>query len=40
MQGGNATTIRCTACGTTFSSADTAELANHVGHPLEHIEQG
>jgi hypothetical protein len=34
------TMVRCTACGTEFSSTDTAEAKNHIGHPLEHIEQG
>jgi len=32
--------VRCTTCGTEFSSDDTEELKNHAGHPLQHIEQG
>ena len=33
-------TLKCTTCGTEFSSTNTAELANHEDHPLVKIEQG
>jgi hypothetical protein len=39
MPAPSATTVKCTTCGTEFSSSDTAELQNHQGHTLEHIEQ-
>jgi len=39
MAAPNATTVRCTTCGTEFPSTDVAELQKHAGHTLEHIEQ-
>ncbi|MFZ1022701.1 MAG: hypothetical protein WAN87_01020 [Thermoplasmata archaeon] len=33
------TTIRCTACGTEFSSTDAEEVQNHEGHPQELVQQ-
>ncbi|HTZ62037.1 MAG TPA: hypothetical protein VMC82_05305 [Thermoplasmata archaeon] len=33
-------TIQCNTCGTTYSAADAAEAANHIGHDTEHIQQG
>jgi hypothetical protein len=32
-------TLKCTTCGTEFSSTDVAELQNHADHPLVKIEQ-
>jgi len=31
--------VRCTTCGTEFPSTDATAMAQHAGHPLEHIEQ-
>lgn len=36
----NTATIRCVDCGTEFSSTDEAELQNHDGHELVHIDPG
>jgi hypothetical protein len=32
--------VRCTTCGTEFSTADAEAVQAHQGHPTEHIEQG
>jgi hypothetical protein len=40
MDSDNGEMIRCTTCGTEFSSADAAQVATHAGHSLEHIQQG
>jgi hypothetical protein len=32
--------VRCTTCGTVFSTADASQLQAHEGHSLEHIQQG
>lgn len=36
----NTATIRCVDCGTEFSATDEAELQNHDGHELVHIDPG
>jgi len=36
----DAATVRCTTCGTEFPATDTAELENHAGHELQHIDPG
>jgi hypothetical protein len=33
-------TLKCTQCDTTFSASDSAQVAAHAGHPVEHIQQG
>lgn len=40
MAGTNATTVRCATCGTEFSSTDSAEMQNHIGHDLVHVDPG
>lgn len=40
MAGANVTTVRCETCGTEFPSTDAAEMQNHVGHDLVHIDPG
>ncbi|HTT15606.1 MAG TPA: hypothetical protein VMG81_07545 [Thermoplasmata archaeon] len=40
MPSPTATKIQCNTCGTTFSSADPAAAQAHLGHDLEHIQQG
>jgi hypothetical protein len=31
--------IRCKTCGTTFPAENAAEVADHSGHDLQHVEQ-
>jgi hypothetical protein len=40
MASDESTMVRCTSCGTEFSTTDAAAVQAHAGHPTEHIEQG
>jgi hypothetical protein len=40
MASQNGEMMRCEQCGTEFPADDAAQMAEHEGHPLQHIEQG